>query len=637
MGPTIRGNSLYTIVAGPSWAQAEANSTSIGGHLTSINDSLENQWYHQEIARPQYFYMAPDGANGGGNPYWLGASDRETEGHWRWLDGTDYGLQDFNPDADPTNNDSEDFLVDYGSITDSGNKKVDGSIAYHWDDYSATASLKGIAELPLALSVTQSSQPKEGAGVFTTSINLSAGTQISGNLAEGATVYWKMTGITADDLASGALTGSGTITNGKLDLQHSLKVDADTGEQFAISVYSDSAMTQQIGSTYSVAIREAPPAPTPSVFSIASTDVWEGDTASVVVTRTGGTNNAITLTVATTNGTAKSGSDYTAILNSALTLQAGETSKTILVSTNDDTVKESDETFSVGISSSDPLAQFASSSATVTIDDNDQGQTNATTSTNTGNNNSSVTTGSGNSGNVVVGSGNNVTTGNSNIANTNENNNNVVIGNGNTTSNTTVVNNVTTNINSSVTNNTNTTNNVTNNATNNYTSNTTNNITNNTLNLIGSVTVDLSRLIQGGSAASDVISGSTAADVLGAGQGPDKLTGGAGADQFVFNTPDAFGKKGADQITDFNPSQGDKLALSPNAFPGLSDPSLTSVASKKSLASAQKGGAAFIYYQPLGQLFYNQNGTGKGFGSGGLFAVLLGTPQLTMDSLGVME
>lgn len=113
---------------------------------------------------------------------------------------------------------------------------------------------KGIAEIPLTLSITQSATPKEGAGTFTTSINLSAGS--STNLANGSTVYWKVTDISNDDLASGDLTGYGTITDGKLDVQHSLVFDSDSGESFEMSAYSDSGRSQQIGATYSIEIQE---------------------------------------------------------------------------------------------------------------------------------------------------------------------------------------------------------------------------------------------------------------------------------------------------------------------------------------------------------------------------------------------
>jgi len=40
----VRGNSLYTIVDGPSWTQAEANSVKLGGHLVTVNDASENDF-----------------------------------------------------------------------------------------------------------------------------------------------------------------------------------------------------------------------------------------------------------------------------------------------------------------------------------------------------------------------------------------------------------------------------------------------------------------------------------------------------------------------------------------------------------------------------------------------------------------
>ena len=56
-----------------------------------------------------------------------------------------------------------------------------------------------------------------------------------------------------------------------------------------------------------------PPVTAESIFSIDGTNVWEGDTAQVLITRKGNTSAAIDLTVNTVNGTAKSGSDYTQI------------------------------------------------------------------------------------------------------------------------------------------------------------------------------------------------------------------------------------------------------------------------------------------------------------------------------------
>jgi hypothetical protein len=42
--PVIRGNSLYTVVDGPSWTQAEANSVKLGGHLVALSSKAEENF-----------------------------------------------------------------------------------------------------------------------------------------------------------------------------------------------------------------------------------------------------------------------------------------------------------------------------------------------------------------------------------------------------------------------------------------------------------------------------------------------------------------------------------------------------------------------------------------------------------------
>jgi len=151
------------------------------------------------------------------------------------------------------------------------------------------------------------------------------------------------------------------------------------------------------------------------------------------------------------------------------------------------------------------------------------------------------------------------------------------------------------------------------------------------------IEVDLSALISKTTGKGDAIIGTESQDLIGASKGALRLTGGEGADKFVFSERDLFGSRGADTITDFNPEDGDKLVISPNALPGLTEtPVFDSVTSRKALKSAQRSDSDLIYYQPLGQLFYDQNGSRKGFGKGGLFAVIAGAPMLTADDLGVL-
>jgi len=255
-GTVIRGNSLYRIVDGPSWTEAEVNSITLGGHLTTIGSIEENTWLSDKfgnIGRSPLSSLAPNQIPGGGFSLWIGATDSLVEGVWTDPTGNPLTFTNWSPN-EPNNVGWYDASgEDYAAM-------VEGS----WIDLGTNPpnsdhAFTGIAEIPLSLSITRQGEVKEGAGLFTTSINLSAGSTTSGNLADGAQVWWQITGITADDLISGALTGTGTIQNGKLDIQHSLKVDPDSGESFEVSVFSDASMTSeyQIGTTSSTGVKEA--------------------------------------------------------------------------------------------------------------------------------------------------------------------------------------------------------------------------------------------------------------------------------------------------------------------------------------------------------------------------------------------
>mgnify|MGYP001321376969 CR=1 FL=1 len=55
----IRGDSLYTLVEGPTWEEAEANANLLGGHLATINDENENRWIATEFSKEKYYYDLP--------------------------------------------------------------------------------------------------------------------------------------------------------------------------------------------------------------------------------------------------------------------------------------------------------------------------------------------------------------------------------------------------------------------------------------------------------------------------------------------------------------------------------------------------------------------------------------------------
>ncbi len=108
-------------------------------------------------------------------------------------------------------------------------------------------------------------------------------------------------------------------------------------------------------------------------FSNASYSINENGTpvAAVTLTRTGGSDGAVSTTVNLTNGTASAGSDYN---NSPITVNFanGETSKTVTIPIIDDSILESNETINLSLSNPTNGATIGTqNSAIVNIIDND--------------------------------------------------------------------------------------------------------------------------------------------------------------------------------------------------------------------------------------------------------------------------
>jgi hypothetical protein len=108
-------------------------------------------------------------------------------------------------------------------------------------------------------------------------------------------------------------------------------------------------------------------------FSSSAYSVSEGDgAAQVTIKRSGLTTAANSVVFKTANGTAKAGSDYTAV-SKTVSFAAGETSKTVSIPITDDSLVEGNETVQLSLSSPSSGAKLGTpSSATLTIQDNDR-------------------------------------------------------------------------------------------------------------------------------------------------------------------------------------------------------------------------------------------------------------------------
>jgi Ca2+-binding RTX toxin-like protein len=127
-----------------------------------------------------------------------------------------------------------------------------------------------------------------------------------------------------------------------------------------------------------------------------------------------------------------------------------------------------------------------------------------------------------------------------------------------------------------------------------------------------------------GQAGNDVIMGGDGSDSLVGGFGSDTLTGGKGKDRFTFGS---YGQlipfnraMGVDKITDFESGE-DKIQLFRGTFTAFTSRRI-SFESVTTIKEAQKSKALIVYIPETGSLFYNQNRTKAGFGSGRQFADL---------------
>jgi hypothetical protein len=107
-------------------------------------------------------------------------------------------------------------------------------------------------------------------------------------------------------------------------------------------------------------------------FATNAVDVAENaGTTTLTLIRTGGTIAAASVRVSTTNGTATAGTDYTGRSGVVVSFAAGETNKTVAIAIANDVLVETNETFTVGLSTPTGEATFGTAATTVTIVDND--------------------------------------------------------------------------------------------------------------------------------------------------------------------------------------------------------------------------------------------------------------------------
>jgi Ca2+-binding RTX toxin-like protein len=132
----------------------------------------------------------------------------------------------------------------------------------------------------------------------------------------------------------------------------------------------------------------------------------------------------------------------------------------------------------------------------------------------------------------------------------------------------------------------------------------------------------------------DTLIGGNGNDSLeGGGSGNDLLTGGSGSDQFKFGSDFSphFVSTSVDTITDFAVGT-DKIIVDKFRFTTLQSPAFGDLLASEfgivtSDVQADVSSAQIVYNSANGKLFYNSDGVTAGFGIGGQFATLNGSPD----------
>ncbi|MEM8677644.1 MAG: pre-peptidase C-terminal domain-containing protein [Cyanobacteria bacterium P01_G01_bin.67] len=136
----------------------------------------------------------------------------------------------------------------------------------------------------------------------------------------------------------------------------------------------------------------------------------------------------------------------------------------------------------------------------------------------------------------------------------------------------------------------------------------------------------------------DKLRGGDSNDILIGGKGNDTLIGGLHRDIFLYNTGTAFNTDavGIDRIEDFEDGL-DRIYLDKTTFSAISSSDGFGFSNSNEFAVVNRdnqvaGSSAFIVFsRETASLFYNQNGSASGFGSGGHFATLINVNDLASE------
>ena len=280
-----RGDSLYTIVEGRSWQEAEKSANNIGGSLVSINDSQENEY----IANGPFSFEKLNAYH----EFWIGLNDLTTSS-WKWSSGQplDYKSR---------------FYVDEPSGRNAAAIRVANTNRYGkdvkpmratWRDLPANQPNQyeyveaGIAEIPLNTSPTYSVshskttiKENKDDGLHGESTKTLVQTT---NVDPGTYLYFSIegTGINQSDFSTPLEANIRINANGEGEHLNTVIKDQLTEgpESFIIKLYTDLDRKNLVATSDPVSISDTSTTPLPT-YSISSSPsrINEGDSLNTTI------------------------------------------------------------------------------------------------------------------------------------------------------------------------------------------------------------------------------------------------------------------------------------------------------------------------------------------------------------------
>ncbi len=251
------------------------------------------------------------------------------------------------------------------------------------NEQTATTASKTSTQVinPITLAISPTSVNEDGTPnlvyTFTRSGNLS--TSLTTNFSVGGTATFNtdytQSGAASFTSTTGTVTFAANATTATVTVNPTTDTTVESNETVALTLASGTGYT--VGTTTpvtgTIVDDDTPSSPGTLSFSSPQFSINENGTpvTAVTVTRTGGSNGAVSATVKLTNGTATAPSDYN---NNSITVNFadGEISKTVTVPIVNDTLPEPDETVKLILTNPTGGATIGSqNTATLNIVDDD--------------------------------------------------------------------------------------------------------------------------------------------------------------------------------------------------------------------------------------------------------------------------